>query len=50
MGGRFAWRALPGYVVAPVLGAILDGGILHLIATGKAGADFGGFGTHSPGG
>ena len=55
MGGRFAWRELPGYVVAQVLGAIVGGGILYAIATGKAGADLGGFatngyGAHSPGG
>lgn len=55
MGGRFAWRELPGYVVAQVLGAIVGGGILYVIATGKAGADLGGFatngyGAHSPGG
>lgn len=55
MGGRFAWRELPGYVLAQVLGAIVGGGILYVIATGKAGADLGGFatngyGSHSPGG
>lgn len=55
MGGRFSWRELPGYVVAQVLGAIVGGGILYVIATGKAGADLGGFatngyGAHSPGG
>ena len=55
MGGRFAWRELPGYVIAQVLGAIMAGGILYAIATGKAGADLGGFatngyGVHSPGG
>jgi aquaporin Z len=55
MGGRFAWRELPGYVIAQVLGAIMGGGILYAIATGKAGADLGGFatngyGAHSPGG
>lgn len=55
MGGRFAWRELPGYVVAQVLGAMVGGGILYVIATGKAGADLGGFatngyGAHSPGG
>lgn len=55
MGGRFAWRELPGYVVAQVLGAIAGGGILYVIATGKAGAELGGFatngyGAHSPGG
>lgn len=55
VGGRFAWRELPGYVLAQVLGAIMGGGILYVIATGKAGADLGGFatngyGAHSPGG
>ena len=55
MGGRFAWRELPGYVLAQVLGAIVGGGILYVIATGKAGAELGGFatngyGSHSPGG
>ena len=55
MGGRFAWAKLPGYVIAQVLGAVVGGGILYVIATGKAGADLGGFatngfGAHSPGG
>lgn len=55
MGGRFSWGELPGYVIAQVLGAIVGGGVLYVIATGKAGAQLGGFatngfGTHSPGG
>lgn len=55
MGGRFSWSELPGYVIAQVLGATVGGGILYVIATGKAGAELGGFatngfGTHSPGG
>lgn len=55
MGGRFSWSELPGYVIAQVLGAMVGGGILYVIATGKAGAELGGFatngfGTHSPGG
>ena len=55
MGGRFRWSELPGYVIAQVLGAIVGGGILYVIATGKAGAEIGGFatngfGAHSPGG
>lgn len=55
MGGRFKWGELPGYVISQVLGAIVGGGILYVIATGKAGADLGGFATngygeHSPGG
>ena len=54
-GGRFAWSEMPGYVVAQVLGAIVGGAVLYIIATGKAGADIGGFatngyGAHSPGG
>jgi len=55
MGGRFAWSELPGYIVSQVLGAITGAAILYVIATGKAGADIGGFatngyGAHSPGG
>ena len=55
MGGRFAWAELPGYVIAQLLGGVVGGGILYVIATGKAGADLGGFatngfGAHSPGG
>ena len=55
VGGRFSWGELPGYVISQVLGAIVGGGILYVIATGKAGAAIGGFatngyGTASPGG
>ncbi len=55
IGGRFAAKDLPGYVIAQVLGGIAAGGILYLIATGKAGFDIGGFASngyaeHSPGG
>ena len=55
LGGRFKASELPGYVVAQVLGAIVAAGVLYLIATGKPGADIGGFATngygeHSPGG
>ena len=54
-GGRFpAGRLLP-YIAAQVAGAIVAAGVLYCIATGKAGADIGGFasngyGEHSPGG
>lgn len=54
--GRFSARELPGYVAAQVLGAIAAGGVLYLIASGKAGFDVtqgfaaNGYGTHSPGG
>jgi len=54
VGGRFSSRDIPVYVVAQVLGAIAAAGVLYLIATGKPGADIGGFATngfgeHSPG-
>ncbi len=55
LAGRFKWSELPAYVVAQVLGAIAAAGALYLIATGKPGAEIGGFATngfgeHSPGG
>ncbi|MDD2893374.1 MAG: aquaporin Z [Halothiobacillaceae bacterium] len=55
-GGRFpAGQVLP-YIVAQVIGGIIAGGVLYLIATGKAGFDVSagfasnGYGEHSPGG
>jgi aquaporin Z len=54
--GRFPAKELPAYVIAQVLGGIAAGGVLFLIASGKAGFDVSagfasnGFGTHSPGG
>jgi len=54
-GGRHpAKEALP-YILAQVVGAVLAAGVLYVIATGKAGAEIGGFasngyGEHSPGG
>lgn len=55
LGGRFRAAELPGYVIAQVLGAVAAAGVLYLIATGKPGAEIGGFATngygeHSPGG
>ncbi|KQR63043.1 aquaporin Z [Acidovorax sp. Leaf160] len=55
VGGRFRAGELPGYIIAQVLGAIAAAGLLYLIATGKPGAEIGGFATngygpHSPGG
>ena len=55
VGGRFKASALPGYIIAQVLGAIAAGAALYVVATGKPGAELGGFatngyGTHSPGG
>lgn len=56
-GGRFPMKEVVPYVVAQVIGAILAGGILYLIASGKVGFDAvaggfasNGFGEHSPGG
>ncbi|OPZ98866.1 MAG: Aquaporin Z [Planctomycetes bacterium ADurb.Bin412] len=55
-GGRFSASQLLPYIVAQVLGGIAAGGILYLIASGKAGFDVSagfasnGYGAHSPGG
>jgi aquaporin Z len=55
-GGRFPANQLLPYIVSQVLGAIAGGGLLYLIASGKAGFDLAGgfasngFGAHSPGG
>lgn len=55
-GGRFSAKELVPYIVAQVLGGVVAGGVLYLIASGKAGFDLSagfaanGYGAHSPGG
>ena len=55
-GGRFPAKQLLPYIVAQVLGGVVAGGALYLIASGKAGFDVSagfasnGYGAHSPGG
>ena len=55
-GGRFPAAQLVPYIAAQVLGAVVAGGVLYVIASGQAGFDVAagfasnGFGEHSPGG
>ncbi|WP_367986870.1 aquaporin Z [Vibrio sp. NTOU-M3] len=55
-GGRFDAKHILPYIAAQVIGGLLAGGILYLIASGQAGFDVAasgfasnGFGEHSPG-
>ncbi|AGB10464.1 aquaporin Z [Vibrio parahaemolyticus] len=55
-GGRFDTKDVAPYIIAQVIGGLLAGGILYVIATGQAGFDVvgsgfaaNGYGEHSPG-
>ncbi|MFH0261887.1 aquaporin Z [Vibrio barjaei] len=55
-GGRFEAKELLPYIVAQVIGGLLAGGVLYIIASGQAGFDAAasgfasnGYGEHSPG-
>ena len=55
-GGRFSFTDLIPYIFAQVVGGILGGGVLYVIASGQVGFDVAagfasnGYGDHSPGG
>ncbi|MGY3569200.1 aquaporin Z [Vibrio paucivorans] len=56
VGGRFEAKDVVPYIVAQVLGGLIAGGVLYLIATGQPGFDVAasgfasnGYGEHSPG-
>src|SRR5207342_2091066 len=55
-GGRFPAKDLVPYIVAQVIGGVVAGGVLYLIASGKTGFSLSGgfasngYGEHSPGG
>ena len=56
VGGRFEAKELVPYIVSQVFGAVVAGGVLYMIASGKAGFELSagfasnGYGEHSPGG
>lgn len=56
-GGRFAAKEIAPYIIAQVVGGLIAGGVLFLIASGQPGFDVvssgfaaNGYGEHSPGG
>ncbi|MEZ9724356.1 aquaporin Z [Vibrio splendidus] len=56
-GGRFDAKDVAPYIIAQVIGGLIAGGVLYVIASGQAGFDIvgsgfaaNGYGEHSPGG
>jgi len=56
-GGRFDAKDVAPYIIAQVIGGLIAGGVLYVIASGQAGFDVvgsgfaaNGYGEHSPGG
>lgn len=56
-GGRFDAKDVAPYIIAQVIGGLIAGGVLYVIASGQAGFDVAasgfaanGYGEHSPGG
>ncbi|MBB1466719.1 aquaporin Z [Vibrio sp. SG41-7] len=56
-GGRFDGKDVAPYIIAQVIGGLIAGGVLYVIASGQAGFDVAasgfaanGYGEHSPGG
>ncbi|MFM9378495.1 aquaporin Z [Gordonia sp. VNK21] len=56
VAGRIAWKDVPGYWISQVVGGLLAGGAIYLIASGKDGFEAtgnmaaNGYGDHSPNG
>ncbi len=56
IAGRVEWKVLPVYWIAQVVGGLIGGAVIYLVASGKSGFEAtghmaaNGFGAHSPGG
>lgn len=47
--GRFAWKDVPGYIVAQIIGGVLASSLLYIIASNRADADLGNFASNGYG-